>query len=207
MTKAQLVDLFLDNLSGGDAPDDVRGKYHPLVIAKYIDVAYAQFLSETLKVSQMNQDFLNMDYYRKTFTGISIKEDSNRNERYSEIPVPIVELPNQESLVIHPDNDPVNQFTPHGSGGADAVFGVLEVQYHNSSKSYRLENNKVYYPGMDDSSCKVTMRVIPMFSAFEDEDEIYLPTGGEARMYDLTIQTMLRKRAVPEDINNNNVAE
>ena len=101
MTKAQLVDLFLDRLAGGDAPDEIRGKFHPLVIAKYIDVAYANFLEQTSLRARQTMDFLNLDYYRKTFTSVDVLNDSDRDEKYSQLPVPIVQLSGQESIVVH----------------------------------------------------------------------------------------------------------
>ncbi len=39
MTKRQFVELIQDRLSGGDMPDDMKGKMHPRVIEEWLGLA------------------------------------------------------------------------------------------------------------------------------------------------------------------------
>ena len=40
MKKKELVELIINYLSGGDAPAEIKGKYHPLDIEKYLEIVY-----------------------------------------------------------------------------------------------------------------------------------------------------------------------
>jgi hypothetical protein len=43
MTKQNLVDLILDWLAGGDAPSDIKGKYHPEIISKHLELTKSEY--------------------------------------------------------------------------------------------------------------------------------------------------------------------
>lgn len=50
ITRRNLTDLLNNRLSGGDAPDDIKGKYHPQVIEAVIDMVFSDMVHSDEKL-------------------------------------------------------------------------------------------------------------------------------------------------------------
>ena len=86
MTKQEWVDLIKDRLAGGDAPQEIKGKYHPEIIAKHIGVAYKSIIYEAYKEAKRLGEESNLQNYVKAYT-VSVAKDTTRDQYYSDLPV------------------------------------------------------------------------------------------------------------------------
>jgi len=199
MNKAQLIELVQINCSGGRVSKDVHGKYHPLVLERYIELAYSSLL-----VGSYEKNPKNIDLYQKVYPSVSFTFDKTRGMHYSELPAKLVELPNQAAIVhVGPQKDHNYGFAPVSSGSGP-IFGELEVNLIDDVPEYIVEGTNIYYPNITDDYNPVLMKLIPVFSAFGRLDTIYMPKGQDTALFGIVNQLMQSLKITPEDLNNDN---
>jgi hypothetical protein len=74
MTKAQLRDLVKDYLAGGNCPPEIKGKYHPIIIERYIEMSYNDIVNESI---QKSGDYSILDGCTKPYV-VPVVYDSSR---------------------------------------------------------------------------------------------------------------------------------
>ena len=85
MKKAVLIELIKENLAGGDAPAEIRGKYDPRIIEKYLDMAYNDVVFNLYEAGyQKGGDYSALDNFGKSYK-VTIQEDKERKEYCSEL--------------------------------------------------------------------------------------------------------------------------
>lgn len=204
--------MVLDTLSGGDAPGDVRGRYHPAIIENFIELAYNdliyQVAAAAINPKDKSVDFSQLDAFAQIFRNITVEDDADRSLKYSVLPFPPVKLPEELGIrMICPEDDPTNPFA-HVDNNSQAVFATLDVGSVDSVPTYSLEKMsgneyRVYYENSG-TTTEVTMLLILPFIQFDDYDQLPMPAGKDMSIYDAVVERLRQKP--PEDILNDNIA-
>lgn len=194
MTKAEFVELTVKYLGGGDCPADIMGKYHPLTVEKYIEMAYGDILTQ-LPPSQL-------DAYVKAYNNVPVLKDTERDEYYSELPsAPITLNLGRGIRLISPQQEQKSKFI-YTTNNSDSVYDELEVRTVLNRKTFYIENTRVYYRNIGSIS-SVLMKLVVPFSAFDDDDEIPIPSTKHLQIFAAIVQ-LLRQQPPTKQSNNNN---
>jgi len=206
MRKIELIELCKDYLSGGDAPADVKGKYHDEVITKYVEAAYNDLLYEVYVQSEQNSDFSPFDNYTEVFTLAVVADGVNAGT--IELPFPVVSLPDNMGIrqVMYTD-DETSAFS-YLESNSDPVWNELEVDSVDENpefKYYREDNkHKMYLRKMVDNTTEVKVRLVVPLSYMDISHQVPIPAGKELRLVDFVVERLKGKN--PEDIINDNIA-
>ena len=191
MSKKELIELILDRLSGGDAPQEVRGRYHPEIISKHIGMAYRTLVSYTD----------NLDSYSKSYI-TSVSLDIEREQYYSDLTASIVILPENAGIKqISPVKDQATSFIPIGLASYP-VFSELEVSKVDDVPAFSLEGSKVYYTWMKEDITSVLMKLVVEFDEYDDDDDINILAGKEENIFQIVVNNLMGKPL--EDLKNDN---
>lgn len=159
MTKGQLVELI-------QRAHDPRP--HRLVVAKYIDLIFSQSI-----LPLFSKDPSNLDLYAKRYDNIAIVDG------VAEIPVPTVQFKDSANGVRQvwvPEHKDV-KFVPEKQGQM-GMYDLLEVGELDSSVGYAPTADKVYFDdNLPPAITTVSMNIVVMPSALDDDDEFILPAG------------------------------
>lgn len=195
MKVIQLIDLIIDRLAGGDAPQELKGKHHPEIIRKHISLVY-DYLINTVVYPQAvrNNNLGYLDPYVKTYLGVEIQEDSDRDEKYSDIPSAYISLPmNRGIRMISPEQGQHKPFL-YRDNNSSRLYSNLDVDIVYDEVRFYVEANKVFYskhisPLMN----TVLMKLIVPFEEMDDDDEVNIPTGFGKAIVDMVVDSMLGK--------------
>jgi len=192
MKKIQLIKLVQHRLSGGNCPPALKGKYHPEIIAKHIQLAMNYLIKEiTYLEAERNSDFTLLDDYIKTFTKIEVKEDSDREERFIDLPVRVVPLPKNRGIRFISDQKNQSVQYLYRENNSDDMYSDLDVDRISDRARYYKENDKIFFSRHLPSSIKhVLIKVIPDFESLDYEDELNVPSGFGKLIFDLVFQSM-----------------
>ena len=216
MKKIELIELTQDYLSGGDAPADVKGRYHPRILSNIIALAFDGIVFDTYMEAMSHSDYSTMDAWAKNYT-------RTISSGQVLLPYPPVQLPNgmgilQVTPVISGTAYPEQAFA-YRETNSQAVFDVLE-EVDGGDASYRpgcfwLERNidaqqYTHILKLDNipTNCtQVIIKMVESFKAVDDYDAVAIPAGkGGGRpqaLLDYVVQ-MIRDKGRQDIINDNN---
>lgn len=205
MRKIHLIELAQDYLSGGDAPDDVKGRYHPEIIANLLALAYNRVVMETYLEGKAHSDYSVLDAWAKNHT-INIVSST------VPLPYPPVQLPNGMGILqVSCGNDLTNVFA-YRETNANAVFAALEVGSISTKPTFYLEQNTgsgnnshlLQVEQVPDGVTSVKVKMIVPFDAIDDFETVSLPGGKEETLIGYVVELLRQKPQ--EDIINDNKA-
>lgn len=205
--------MVQDRLSGGDTTADVKGRYHPEMIAKNLEAAYNDLIFQTaaaaLDPKEKSVNFSQLDAFAQIFRDITVDDDVDRSVKYSVLPFAPVKLPEELGIrLISPEDDPSNPFA-HVDNNSQAIFGSLDVGTIDTVPTYSMEKvsgneYRVYYDDNIGSTTEVTMLLILPFSYYDDFDDLPMPAGQDLAIIDAVVERLVSKPQ--EDIINDNIA-
>jgi hypothetical protein len=115
-------------------PDDVKGRYHDMIIANFLALAYNQVVFQTYMEGKAHSDYSVLDAWAKNHT-ISITDNA------APLPYPPVQLPNGMGILqVACGNDLTNVFA-YRQTNANAVFAALDVGSVSTKPTFYLEQN------------------------------------------------------------------
>ena len=204
MRKITLIDLAQDFLAGGDAPDDVKGRYHPEVISNYLALAYNAVVMATYLEGKQHSDYSVLDAWALNHT---LPIASN----IVELPYPPVQLPNGMGILqVACGNDLTNVFA-YRETNANAVFNALDVGQVSTKPTFYLEQNAtgvgtkshvLQLALIPDGVSEVKVKMIVPFDQVDDYATISIPAGKEQLLIDSVI-TLMRQKLAEDTINDN----
>lgn len=213
MRKINLIETVQDFLSGGDAPSDIRGKYHPEIIKKWVEMAWNNVVFQTYMEGKMHSDYSVLDAWARNYP-LVITSNTVK------LPFPPVQLPNnmgirQVANGISNDYDPTNVYAFRDTN-AEAVFSALEVGNTNISEKpwFYLEinngsgiNSHVLKLGnVPNTTVGVTVKLIVPLEQIGDYEVISIP-GGKEDMIVKSVIEILRQKPQEDFINDNNAQQ
>lgn len=206
MRKIELIEMCKDHLAGGDAPADVKGKYHDEIITKFIEAAYEDLLYEVYIQSKKYSDFSPLDNYTETFTRTVTADGVNAGT--IELPFPLVALPDNAGVrQVMYTNDESSGFS-YLETNSDPVWSELEVDSVDENPEFRYyrEDNKhkMYLQKMADNTTEVKVKLVVPLSYMDISHHVPMPAGKEGRVFDFVVERLRGKNT--EDIINDNIA-
>lgn len=193
LTKEELVYLVGERCAGGDAPASIRGRYHPAVISKYLDMVFDDMIYAGYLDGKKGGDYSQVDNYMKAFV-LPIQYDSSRQERYVELTVQPVPLP--DNFAIRSVSPPKNQnaaFAPIDNVSGP-VWEELEVNFVSGVAGYYREDARLYFDDKYPEGLEQVMvkQIVP-FSSLADTDSVTIPGGNNEVIFNKVCDMMLQK--------------
>lgn len=202
MNKEEFIAVVTNNLVGGNPSSEQIAKYPPSMVAKYIEIATNSILKDISVKLGVRGDNSFLDGYSWAFENVPMQFNTARKEFYTDLPCPIIQLPNQISIrQISPMESQRDAYNciPYGS---QSTFGMLEGSNMAGTRgAYYLENERVYYmrvPGQ----CNVLMKLVPPFSWFDDDVNLPSAYSADIEIFNAVRQLMGMVAMTPEDTKN-----
>ena len=205
MKKIHLIELVQDFLAGGDMVADLKGKFHPEIIANHLALAYNQVIMQTYLEAKQYSDYSILDSWAKNFT-VSIVSGKVA------LPFPPVALPNAMGILqVCPSTDLTNAFA-YRETNSNAVFAELEVGSVSTRPTFYLEQNAgtginshvLILGNVPGGTTSLYVKMIVPLSEIDDFETVSIPAGKEKLLVDTTIELMMSKP--PEDKVNDGIA-
>jgi hypothetical protein len=205
MNKAELIELVKENLSGGDAPAEIRGKYHPRIIEKYLEMAYDDLVATIYQEGEPSGSFAALDSFGKSYK-TTLTEDKDRGELYVELSISVVPLPDNKGIrLVCPYKDQSAAFD-YIDNNSSHVFSRLHNQVVRPKGTYYAELPRIYISNVDRTLIgkDIMVKAIPPFNGLKPEDDAFIPAGKNTMLFNLVYELMVRKNQTPKDDYDNN---
>lgn len=203
-TKQNWIDLVRELLSGGDAPAEIRGKYHPRIVEKYLELAYDDIVTEVAKEGQITGDYSLLDMFALPYK-VAVQYDSAREQKYIDLPILVMPLPDGAAirLVSAPKNQ--GQQFIRIAMNSQSVWNELEADRVDPKPGFYIENEIMYFDenfpyGLTD----VLLKIVASFGALGKNDRIGVPGGKNEMMFAKVFNIMMQKKANPQDYYDDN---
>lgn len=195
MTKGEIVELLQRHLAGGEVPADIRGKYHENVCARYLEIAYDAAVGEERRVSQAKRESSETDKFLKSYiiNGDAVKCNEVTKEFYIELPEEAPSSPSGNDIMYFGSAAKGSRGWIYRHQAAHDVFNELDVNLVDQSPRYSIEGDKFYFYNVLDTNIpeNFSVRMVAGFDDYEDDDEIPMPEGQEAKIFTMVIQIMM----------------
>lgn len=180
MTKLQLIEIIKRRLTGDGFA------IHDRVIEKFITLAI------NTAYYQLSIKNKTLDIHTKTYDDIPIQYDSHTNQYYCTLPTQISNLPGAGAGIhsIFSTKKRNVKFVPTTHEAA-SVFADLEVNSFCDEIGYRYHHGVVEFSQEDRNIHKiptVSMELIRPFEDYDDDEEVFMPTGGD----EIILKTVLQ---------------
>ena len=201
MKKIEFVDLIKHKLAGGDCPQELKGKYHPEIIARHLSMAFNHAVNRRFDADAKRGMFDNLDAFTTTYSGIDVEYDKGRQEYYAIIPKSYMSLPKNRGVrLVYPDGS-VENFFKYRENNRATIMSNLDVDKIAEYVAFYIENDRVYFAHLSPEYVeKVSIKLIPTFEALDDSEYVPIPAGYEKMLFDLVVESMMRQR--PEKMSN-----
>lgn len=161
---------------------------HPKVVEDEISKAYNQIM-KTFYASNINLMNAELDFYAKKFKATLVKHEDGYN--YINMPVRPVELKNNLGIRYVRPVTGKRSFVRTTEGELETLR-ELEVYCCSGDAYYFMDGNMIVFdfPRKEyEIVSQVYIKMLPVFSDFEDSDNIEFPTG-EKTPTDMVLETM-----------------
>lgn len=198
MTVKQLVETFIHKKSGGNTTPDLMGKLHPEFIKKYMALAWNTITYEAFK-----QNLSNLDLYAKTFTGVPILYNAQRNFHYCMLPAPVVQLPVKQEGVrrISTYQDQQLVFSPCSKDQVSVMVG-LEVWQQDETIPFSVDTEMIIFHKHTGEISEVVIEQVCPFDSLNDDDEFPMPMGQDVIFFQ-TVDQLMANMPPEDDVNDN----
>ncbi|MDA3807392.1 MAG: hypothetical protein PF440_05680 [Thiomicrorhabdus sp.] len=204
MRKIELIELVEDFLAGGDAPAEIKGRYHPEIIANHIALAYNKVVFQTWLEAKRFSDYSILGSWAKNYL-LAITSNTVA------LPYPPVQLPNNMGILQVAAGTDLNNTFAYRETNANSVFNELEVGSVSTKPTFYLDVNNgaginshvLKLALVPDGVPTVTVKLIVPFDEIDDFETVSLPAGKEDVIIGYVIELMMKK--LPEDkVHDNN---
>ena len=194
----------MDHVSGGDPSDEMQSKFHPEIIAKYMDIVYTEIINQIIKTARGSRNHSMLDPYITPFENVPVVHDASRDEYYIQLPEQPIRIEGDKGIrLISAMKDETFVFVRRDNA-ADFIYSGLEVDHVNEYPIYKLEKDKLRLPDYErfKDVDKVLIKLVLAPSNLDEDDEIPVPDGRDSFFFEKIIQMLLPKRGIPEDEQN-----
>jgi hypothetical protein len=199
MKKKQLVELVQERLNGGSINPDVWKKAHPLVVSKYIGMAFESIFYTIFRTNPEG-----LDLYAKLYEDLEVKQDGKKY--YTELPCSLIQLPNNSSSIKRvtlTDDNISATFVPLRllATGAMSRLGTVG---RSGSITYDARDKIYFGSNFNPLIKKVNVFAITPFDDVDDDEEIIIPAGQAGALVDMIIKYFMEVKPSDTATNNNN---
>lgn len=207
MRKITLIELVQDYLAGGDAPDDVKGRYHPEIIANLLALAYNQVVMQTYMEGKQYSDYSVLDAW-------ALNHDINITDNAVPLPYPPVQLPNGMGIIQVAAGNDLNNTFAYRETNANSVFNALDVGAVSTKPTFYLEVNAgsgnhshvLQVAKVPDGCTSVKVKMIVPLDQVDDFATISIPAGKESLLMEAVVELM-RQKPKEDIVNDNNATQ
>lgn len=196
LTKAKIAALISEVKHGGDAPS--KPKFHPTIIYAMAEVARNQIIDIAYK--EMRKDGVNSlpgEFY-KAYKNIEIKDDSDTDRKYVDLPARIITLPRNKGLLsVSPMKEVSNTFNIMDAG-SDAIFAGLDVDSFLEPEVH-IEGERLYVRNAPDGVTTLFVRMIPAIDDFKSDEIIPIPAVLEAEYIKMISELLDEQKVTKQD--------
>lgn len=187
MIKKKLIELIQENLNGGSTTPDILKKAHPLVISKYIEMAFNTIFYNIFRTNPEE-----LDIYGKWYYSQEVKKDAH--VYYCDLPCGVIQLPNNSASIrrITMTGDEYSVVFINVRTSANAVLNRLGTVDRSGAISYAV-SNRIVFDNFDSVIEKVNIFAITPFSDMEDTDNVPIPSGKDVEFLQIILQLMQDK--------------
>jgi len=198
MKKKELVELIQENINGGSVTSDIFKTAHPLVIARYIDMAF-----NTIFYNIFRQNPEELDIYGRWYYDQEVKSENGRY--YCDLPCETIQLPSNSSSVrrITMVDDLYSNVFVNVRGSAAQVLNNLGTIDRAGLIPYSV-SNKIRFEKFNTDITKVNIFAITPFSDLENDDSVPIPAGQDIQFMQIILQIMQKKYNDLKSDNNGN---
>jgi hypothetical protein len=200
MTKRQLIELVIKQVNGGSETMDAWKKTHPLVVEKYINMAF-----NTIFYTTFRKDSSNFELYSKNYYDIAVIEDESTGEYYAILPIPPVQLPDKSDSVRNitlTDDELSVKFLPIGFNMSRALRR-LGTTDRLKVITFSQNGERVNFHDHDPEIEKVNMFLVRSFESFADNENIPVPSGQDNNLFKEIINYFMAMRPDMKTIDSN----
>ena len=208
ITKNELSDIIRDKMLGGD--DALSGKLHPTIIWKTAEtvigklIESAMFKDKDSNGYEINGEFITQYPSNKNPDPILVKTDSFTDEKYSDLPAPLISLKNDRGLVRVSEIGSVdNAFAIVGNSSHD-VFSILDVHYINSKTEVYVQGNRIVYRNLRTGITQVLIKMLSGISSLDPNDPIPIPASLESDLVEMVSAMLQEEKLTTQDKSNDN---
>jgi hypothetical protein len=199
LTKQELSEFVRDIISGGDPARE--GKFHDTIIWKAADIVLGGLIQQELYKSPESNSYDINGSFLSTFI-VSVKEDTMRGEKYSELPYSVIELKNNRGLHRVSEKGNTEFAYTQVANGSHDVFRGLEAHYLNDKTEFYQEGNNIYYRNIGVDVKEVLIKMIAAISGLPSDQPIAIPSTMEDMFVERVIEMLRIQQAVPQDKSN-----
>lgn len=197
MTKQQLIDAIIHRLAGGDLVPEQIGKFHPVVVEKYVDSVWASILYQVYRKNDGS-----LDLYTKTYSA-TVLTDTALALDYVSLPVQVVELPDNNGIRMISAKQDQSWSVPLVPQQYQSAYANMEISEVHDDPFAFVVGSKIYFKNLDRDVTQMLLSLVIPFSAYDDDDNVYIPSSRGMDLMDMVYRAMLQ---VPEEdmANDNN---
>jgi len=202
-TKVKLIQLGQESLAGGDAPAEIRGKYHSAVIEQYLDMAYADILQDQFDTA--GNDFTKFDNFAKGYQ-CTIAYNKETELKYFDLPVTLIPLSPKQAGIrsISMFKGQQMAFAPIQNSSIPMWDELEAMQVDTETCAYMVEENQcVLYKNAPDIGAILLVKVITPFAELKSSDTVYVPGGKNSILFQRMYQFMSLRGNSAEKYNDN----
>lgn len=199
ITKGEFQELVTDLLGAGDP--STEDKFHPGIIWKVAEFVRNSLIEEAFGRNAKHNHFdLNGDFV-SSFSNVDVLKDTDRDERFSKLPAPIVSL--KDNLGIRQVSAMKGQKQSFSlvPNGALATRSLLEVFAFKSAKYY-VEADKIYYIDVDKDVDKVLIKMVSSITDLPKDQPIPIPASLENVMLERVVAILKEPKTTKQDKEN-----
>lgn len=195
ISKKELIDLFIESMSGGVAPD--YSKWHPQVVSRYIDIALNSIIAKEVAEAEVLGYNLVDNGWVKTYERERIRWDKNSNRCYIEIPAKVIYMRNNKGIreIGWPSStDESSKFVIQDTSSYP-VIGNLECSILETGVYFAIvEGERIFFQNMPKMYAtkrrKLRCLLVVSSSGYEEEEVLPLAEERVAEIFQLA-QTLM----------------
>lgn len=209
MKKIEVIEMVQDFLAGGDAPADVRGKYHPQIISNNIATVFKDIVFKTYLDAKNYSDYSPLDALAKKEKVTVLDANPTAKTGRGLLPYPPMQLPNNMGIrQVAPTDHPEEAFA-YRENNSNFVFSQLEINTVSDRPYFSVEMNTevsesathvMKFGNLPDSCEEVEVMMIVPFEKIDDYDDVAFPPGGETGVK-MGVIELLRAKKNEDEIN------
>jgi hypothetical protein len=173
MTKAELRQLIIEKLSGGDTATASRSKYHPVVVDKTIEAAYNDIVRAMTDSSKKNRTNVDMDNLVKPFY-FTPQLDERRGQYYVESSF------SPDKVLVRQVSQPMNRVNSFAfvSTTSEPMWDELEATKVDFTVGVMIENKRLYFDSLFQPNIyknqigEILVKMIPTYDGLSDTDDV-----------------------------------
>lgn len=176
MTKAELRQLIIERLSGGDTSTASRSKYHPVVVDKSIELGYNDIVGAMIDAIDSKKSKANIDHLIKAVY-LTPKLDEQRNQYYVESTMTL------DRKLVRQISQPMNRVNSFAfvSTISEPMWEELEATKVDFTVGAMTENKRIYFDSLFQPNIfkhqigDLLIKIVPNYDGISDSDEVNVP--------------------------------